>query len=102
MKIIIQKLKNGARLIGPALALVGLMGVVGCTSTALGADALDRDYRNSVHNNIAQMVVDPMAGLRDNPTPGLYPKAASNELEQYYKGFSGEKKGTEVKLISSF
>lgn len=102
MKIITRKLKKGAGLIGPALVLVWLIGVTGCTSTSLGNNALDRDYSNSVHNNLAQMVVDPTAGLKDNPTPGLYPKAASAGLDQYYKSFTGEKKATEVKLISSF
>jgi len=81
-----RRWKAGASLIGLALALGWL---TGCTSP----DTLQKDYGNSVHNNMAQSVLNPQAGLLDTPATGLYPKAAAGELEGYNKSFTGEPKG---------
>ncbi len=77
-----RRLKAGTACIGLALVLVWL---TGCTSP----DTLEKDYGNSVQNNIAQSVLNPQAGLVDTPTTGLTPKAGVNEMDAYNKGFSG-------------
>ena len=88
-----RRLKAGTGLIGLALVLVWL---TGCTSP----DVLQKDYGNSVQNNIAQTVINPQAGLLDTPTTGLNPTAGVNELQQYNKSFS-EKKAPEPKMTTS-
>lgn len=80
-----RRLKAGASLIGLALALGWL---TGCAEP----DTMDKDYGNSVHNNIAQSVLNPQAGLLDTPTRGLSPQAGVNELDGYNKSFTGEQK----------
>lgn len=70
----------------PILGLVCL-GMLGCAYS----DALTRDYGRSVHNNVAQQVINPRAGLKgEPPAVGLSPKAGENEMERYDKGFKGE------------
>jgi hypothetical protein len=76
-----RRLKAGTGLIGLALVLVWL---TGCVSP----DVLQKDYGNSVQNNIAQSVLNPQAGLLDTPTTGLNPTAGVNELDQYNKSFA--------------
>ncbi|MGB9292766.1 MAG: hypothetical protein WCB64_05590 [Desulfobaccales bacterium] len=80
-------MKAGSGLIGLALALLWL---TGCVSP----DILQKDYGNSVQNNIAQSVLNPQAGLTDTPMVGLTPKAGASEMEAYNKSFTGEKAGT--------
>jgi hypothetical protein len=63
------------------LALVWLAG-------CYGPSALDRNWGMSVHNNVAQQVLEPEAGLNPKPAVGLPPQAAANEMEGYNKGFS--------------
>jgi hypothetical protein len=87
-----RRLKAGTGLIGLALALVWL---TGCTSP----DVLQKDYGNSVQNNLAQSVLNPQAGLLDTPTTGLNPTAGVNELDKYNKGFTGEKEATGTALV---
>jgi hypothetical protein len=54
-----------------------------------------------VHNNIAQQLVNPQAGLDTTPAVGLTPGAATNEMERYTKSFKGEDKKTlEMKLTT--
>ena len=75
-----------------------LLGLVGCFPPS----ALEMDYGNSVHNNIAQQVVNPKAGFEEKPAVGLPPQAARNTMEQYDKSFKGqEKKSLEMKLMTS-
>jgi hypothetical protein len=63
--------------------------------------ALEMDYGNSVHNNMAQQVVNPRAGFEPAPAVGLNPQAAVNELDKYNKSFKAErKKSLEMKLLS--
>jgi hypothetical protein len=83
---------------GRGLALgLALLGLAGCFPPS----ALEMDYGNAVHNNIAQQVVQPQAGFNPKPAVGLPPQAARNEMEQYDKTFKGEeKKSLEMKLLS--
>ncbi len=67
-----------------AMAAAGLV-MMGCTQP----DTLEKDFGVSVHNNTAQQVVNPQAGLKSEPTVGLSPKAAENEMDRYEKGFTG-------------
>jgi hypothetical protein len=54
---------------------------------------LQRDYGRSVHNNLAQQLVHPQAGLQgEHPAVGLPPKAGEAEMERYDKSFKGEEK----------
>jgi hypothetical protein len=62
---------------------VALLWLTGCYPPS----ALELDYGNSVHNNIAQQVVNPQAGLNPTPAVGLPPQAAVNEMESYEKSF---------------
>jgi hypothetical protein len=85
------------------LALLGL----GAAALLLGAAAcagpttLEQDYGRSVHNNIAQQLVNPRAGLDTTPAVGLPPAAAANEMERYSKSFKGEdKKSLDMKLTT--
>ena len=76
---------------------VALLWLAGCYPPS----ALEMDYGNSVHNNIAQQVVNPQAGFNPKPAVGLPPQAAANEMEKYNKTFKGEeKKSLEMKLLN--
>jgi hypothetical protein len=75
---------------------VALLWLAGCYPPS----ALELDQGNSVHNNIAQQVVNPRAGFTREPGVGLPPQAARNEMEQYDKSFKAEKKALEMKLLS--
>ena len=73
------------------------------SAAACAPTTLERDYGRSVHNNIAQQLVNPRAGLDNgnSPTVGLPPTAAANEMERYNKSFKGEdKKALEMKLTT--
>ena len=65
-----RRIKAGSGLIGLTLALLWL---AGCVSP----DILQKDYGNSVQNNIAQQVLNPQAGLTDTPAVGLGPQGRS-------------------------
>jgi hypothetical protein len=87
-----NRLTGGLLLLGAAL----LLGLSGCASTAL-----ERDYGRSFHNDLAQQLVNPQAGLDTRPAVGLSPSAAANEMEHYNKTFKGEEKKTlEMKLTT--
>jgi hypothetical protein len=74
---------------------VALLWLAGCYPPS----ALEMDYGNSVHNNIAQQVVNPQAGFQSKPAVGLPPQAAANEKERYDKTFKAEEqKGLQMKL----
>ncbi len=91
-----RKTKNA---MASLLVLVALsLGPAGCA----GPDALERDFGNSVANNIAQQVVNPQAGMTVNaPSVGLPPQASANNMEKYDKSFKGEEKGaTALKMIT--
>ena len=76
---------------------LALLWLAGCYPPS----ALELDAGNSVRNNIAQQVVNPRAGFRPEPTVGLPPQAAANEMERYDKSFKGEeKKALEMKLLN--
>ncbi|MGA7578358.1 MAG: hypothetical protein ACLQUW_14775 [Desulfobaccales bacterium] len=79
-----RRIKAGSGLIGMTLALLWL---AGCVSP----DILQKDYGNSVQNNIAQQVLNPQAGLTDTPTVGLVPQAGTNEMDTYNKSFGAAK-----------
>lgn len=71
---------------GRCLALgVALLWLAGCYPSAL-----EQDWGNSVHNNIAQQVLNPQAGLNPTPAVGLPPQAAVNEMDSYNKSFKSE------------
>jgi hypothetical protein len=75
---------------------VALLGLAGCYPPS----ALEMDYGNSVHNNTAQQVVNPVAGFNPKPAVGLPPQAAANTQEKYDKSFKAEeKKSLEMKLM---
>jgi hypothetical protein len=67
---------------------LALLGLAGCYPPS----ALEMDYGNAVHNNIAQQVVNPTAGFNPKPAVGLSPQAAANVMERYDKGFKEEPK----------
>jgi hypothetical protein len=67
---------------------LALLGLAGCYPPS----ALEMDYGNSVHSNIAQQVVNPRAGFDPKPAVGLSPKAAAGEMERYDKTFKEEPK----------
>ena len=72
-----------------ALALgVELLGLAGCFPSS----ALEKDYGNSVRNNVAQQVLNPRAGFNPKPAVGMSPQAASNVQEKYDKTFKAEEK----------
>jgi hypothetical protein len=73
---------------GLSLIIGWLLLLGGC----YGPSALDRDYGRAVHNNIAQSVVNPAAGLDPLPAVGQIPKAADNTLDRYERTFKGEEK----------
>lgn len=79
-----QRLYAGGSTLERCLALaVVLLGLAGC----IQASAVDRDWGNSVRNNIAQQVLNPQAGLNTSPAVGLPPQAAVNEMESYNKSY---------------
>jgi len=79
------------------LGAVALLGLVSCA----GPTTLEQDYGRSVHNNLAQQVVNPRAALDVSPAVGLSPHAAANQMERYNKTFKGEeKKALEMKLTT--
>jgi len=90
--------KDGRPAARKSLALgVALLWLAGCYPPS----ALERDYGNSVRNNIAQQVVNPRAGFTAQPGVGLPPQAARNEMEKYDKSFKAdEKKNLEMKLLT--
>jgi hypothetical protein len=74
---------------------LALLGLAGCYPPS----ALEMDYGNSVRSNVAQQVVNPIAGFNPKPAVGLPPQAAANEMEKYDKGFKAEeKKALEMKM----
>jgi hypothetical protein len=76
---------KGAPKSGKWLALgVALLWLAGCYPPS----ALEQNWGKSVHNNVAQEVINPEAGLNPRPAVGLPPQAAANEMEGYNKGFS--------------
>ena len=76
---------TGATMAGKCLALgVALIWLAGCYPPS----ALERNWGNAVHNNVAQQVLNPQAGLNPEPAVGLPPQAAVNEMERYNKSFS--------------
>jgi hypothetical protein len=78
------------------LGVVVLLAVAGCAPTTV-----EQDYGRSVHNNIAQQVVNPQAGFDASPAVGLPPTAAVNAMDHYNKTFKGEDKKTlEMKLTT--
>jgi hypothetical protein len=79
--------KTSQALMGLALG-VALLGLAGCYPPS----ALEMDYGNAVHSNIAQQVVNPQAGFNPKPAVGLPPTAASNTMEKYDKSFKAEDK----------
>jgi hypothetical protein len=83
----IKEMKIPQALKGLALG-VALLGLAGCFPPS----ALEMDYGNSVHNNIAQQVVNPQAGLNPKPAVGLAPKAAANTMDRYDDSFKKERK----------
>ena len=79
------------------LGAVTLLSLAGCT----GPTTLEQDYGRSVHNNIAQQLVNPQAGFDATPAVGLPPTAAVNAMDRYNKSFKGEeKKSLEMKLTT--
>ncbi len=80
------------------MVLVLALGWLGCSTP----NALEQDYRNSVHNNFAQTVANPRAGQDTTPPVGMGPKAAVNSMERYDKSFKGEEKKTEMKVIAPY
>jgi hypothetical protein len=76
---------------------LALLWLAGCYPPS----ALEMDYGNSVHNNIAQQVVNPQAGFQPKPAVGLPPQATVNEKAHYDKTFKGEEqKGLQMKLTT--
>ena len=88
-----RKIHQAWKPLALGLALVWL---AGCYPPS----ALEMDYGNSVHNNIAQQVVNPQAGFQAKPAVGLPPQAAVNEKERYDKTFKEEQKGLQMKLMT--
>ncbi len=86
------------------LCLIGLFWLAGCSSVTgnwswYGTSPVDKDYGNSVRNNLAQTVVNPGAGQDVGPAAGMEPNAATNVLGSYEKSFTSEqKKGSEMKI----
>jgi hypothetical protein len=68
-----------------ALGLV-LLWLAGCYPPS----ALELDYGNSVHNNLAQSVLNPQAAFDTTPAVGLPPQAAVNEQASYDKSFTAK------------
>ncbi len=65
---------------------LALLWLAGCYPPS----AVEQDWGNSVHNNLAQQVLNPQAGLNPTPAVGLSPQAAVNEMENYNKSFTSE------------
>ncbi len=69
-----------------ATAVAGLL-LLGC----MQPDTLEKSYGDAMHNNVAQQLANPQAGMKEEPPAvGLPPKAAVNEMDRYEKGFKGE------------
>ena len=84
-----------------SLLTLGVAALLLSVSACVGPTTLEQDYGRSVHNNIAQQLVNPQAGLDTTPAVGLAPGAATNEMERYSKSFKGEEKKTlEMKLTT--
>jgi hypothetical protein len=78
---------------GRCLALgVALFWLAGCYPPS----AVVQDWGNSVHNNVAQQVVNPEASLNPAPPVGLSPQAAVNEMESYNKSFKPESQKSQL------
>jgi hypothetical protein len=83
--------EKGGPKAGRCLALgVVLLWLAGCYPPS----ALELDYGNSVHNNLAQQVLNPRAALDTTPAVGLPPQAAANEKESYDKSFTAKPQQT--------
>jgi hypothetical protein len=94
-----RKPKTGNHIIMGLLCL-GALAMLGLASCAAPI-TLEQDYGRSVHNNVAQQVVNPRAALNSSPAVGLSPTAAANQMERYDKSFKGEEKKTlEMKLTT--
>jgi hypothetical protein len=78
-----------------AVLIVAGLGLSGCAPSAL-----EQDFGRSVHNNLAQMLVNPQAAQDLTPAVGLDPKAGYNALEKYDKTFKTEEKKTETKMTT--
>ncbi len=65
---------------------LALLWLAGCYPPS----AVEQDWGNSVHSNLAQQVLNPQAGLNPTPAVGLSPQAAVNEMESYNKSFAPE------------
>jgi hypothetical protein len=63
-----------------------LLWLAGCCPPS----AVEQNWGNSVHSNLAQQVLNPQAGLNPTPAVGLSPQAAVNEMESYNKSFTAE------------
>jgi len=68
-----------------ALGMV-LLWLAGCYPPS----TLEKNWGKSFHNNVAQQVVNPEAGLNPRPAVGLPPTAGTNEMESYNKSFSAK------------
>jgi hypothetical protein len=83
------------------LCLVGILWLSGCSNWELfHPDALEQDFGNSYHNNLAQQVVNPQAGQNNIPTAGLNPVAGVNEKTKYDNTFKAEEKKTTQMQVS--
>ena len=90
-----------ARRLARTLLGLGAAALLLSAAACAGPTTLEQDYGRSVHNNIAQQLVNPRAGLYTTPAVGLAPTAAANEMERYTKSFKGEeKKSLEMKLTT--
>jgi hypothetical protein len=74
---------NARRCLALGLALLWL---AGCYPPS----ALELDYGNSVHNNVAQSVLNPQAAFDTTPAVGLPPQAVVNEKASYDKSFTAK------------
>jgi hypothetical protein len=83
------------------LCLVGILWLSGCANWELWhPNALEEDFGNSYHNNLAQSVVNPQAGQNDTPTAGINPTAGVNEQTKYDNTFKAEEKKTTQMQVS--
>ena len=75
------------------LCLAGVLWLAGCGNwNWYPPSALDQDYGNSVHNNLAQSVLNPRAGLDATPAAGLGPTAAQNTRGSLQQDLHGRRK----------
>jgi len=96
-----------ARVVSPKGALVAVLAVplalalwslYGCCEP----NTLQHDYGRSVHNNLAQQILNPQAGQDLTPAVGLDPKAGQNEMDKYDKSFKAEEKQQQFKLLTQY